>query len=79
MTAPEVSDARGTTPRSARWYACEVSGSLKRRPSKSADEARKREIERVLAMTPRERALLALRLGRRMRAIAEGRTNDEPR
>lgn len=40
------------------------------RRSASADDARRREVERVLAMSPRERALLALRLGRRTRAWA---------
>ena len=56
-----------------------MSGSLERRPSKSADEARRREIARILAMTPVERALLALRLGRRMRSITDARAHHEPR
>jgi hypothetical protein len=41
------------------------------RKSRSADEARRRQIERELAMTPLERALLALRLGRSSRYYAE--------
>jgi hypothetical protein len=39
------------------------------RPSKSADAARREEIERIRAMTPRERALLALELGEEMSGI----------
>ncbi|WP_375768278.1 hypothetical protein NR798_42450 [Archangium gephyra] len=37
------------------------------RPSKSADAARRREFERLAAMSPRERVLLALSLKERMR------------
>jgi len=40
------------------------------RASASAEDARRREIERILAMTPRERAMLALRLGQRSREYA---------
>jgi len=39
------------------------------RPSKSADAARRREFERMAAMTPRERVLLALSLKERMRLL----------
>jgi len=39
------------------------------RPSKSADAARRREFERMAAMTPRERVLLALSLKERMRLM----------
>ena len=42
------------------------------RPSKSAEEARARELAAVDAMTMEERMLLALRLGRRDRAMREG-------
>jgi hypothetical protein len=45
------------------------------RPSKSADAVRRREFERVAAMSPRERVLLALSLKERMRLMggaAEG-------
>jgi hypothetical protein len=41
------------------------------RPSQSADAARARSIEEMRAMPVRERMLLALRLGRRDRAIRE--------
>ena len=41
------------------------------RPSKSADAARRREFERMAAMTPRERVLLALSLKARMRLMGE--------
>jgi hypothetical protein len=41
------------------------------RPSKSADAARRREFERMAAMTPRERVLLALSLKARMRLMRE--------
>lgn len=37
------------------------------RPSRSADGARKREFERIAAMTPKERVLLALSLKERAR------------
>ncbi len=46
-----------------------MAGPLGQRPSKSAEEAQRRERERIAAMTPLERALLALRLGRRMREV----------
>ncbi|MGE6757029.1 hypothetical protein ACQKGO_03360 [Corallococcus interemptor] len=39
------------------------------RPSKSADAARRAQFERLAAMTPRERVLLALSLKERMRYI----------
>jgi hypothetical protein len=39
------------------------------RPSKSADAARRLPFERLAAMTPRERVLLALSLKERMRYI----------
>jgi hypothetical protein len=39
------------------------------RPSKSADAARRQELERIRAMTPRDRAILALELGDDMRDI----------
>lgn len=41
-----------------------------RRPSASADAARRAEIERVRRMTSYERLDLALALGRRSRAVA---------
>ena len=41
------------------------------RPSKSAEAARARSIEEMRAMSMEERMLLALRLGRRDRAIRE--------
>lgn len=41
------------------------------RPSKSAEAARTRGIEEMRAMPARERMLLALRLGRRDRALRE--------
>lgn len=40
------------------------------RPSKSADAARRREFERIAAMTPRERVLLALSLKERARLMS---------
>jgi len=40
------------------------------RPSRSAAAARELEQARIAGLTPRERALLALRLGRRDRAWA---------
>jgi hypothetical protein len=39
------------------------------RPSKSADEARRREFEKIAAMTPLQRVLRALSLKERMRFI----------
>lgn len=39
------------------------------RPSKSADAARRREFERLAAMSPRERVLLALSLKERRRLM----------
>lgn len=44
------------------------------RPSKSAEEARERELAAIDAMTPEERILMALRLGRRDRAMRGGLT-----
>ncbi|NBD10458.1 MULTISPECIES: hypothetical protein [Corallococcus] len=44
------------------------------RPSKSADAARRLQFERLAAMTPRERVLLALSLKERMRYITPART-----
>jgi hypothetical protein len=41
------------------------------RPSASAEAARRAELERIAAMSPRERALLALRLGRTVARYAE--------
>lgn len=41
------------------------------RPSKSADAARREQIAEELAMSPRERVLLALRLGRRMKRLQQ--------
>lgn len=46
------------------------------RPSRSADSARKAELERVIALGPRGRMALALELGRRRLALAEKRTRD---
>jgi hypothetical protein len=43
---------------------------LGERESASAKGARLREHERTMAMTPRERALLALRLGRSLKSYA---------
>ena len=43
------------------------------RPSKSADAARRLQFERLAAMTPRERVLLALSLKERMRFITTAR------
>jgi len=43
-------------------------GPFGQKKSASADAARQQEVARVWAMTARERALLALRLGRRFRA-----------
>ncbi|MHA7627675.1 hypothetical protein [Corallococcus sp. M7] len=45
------------------------------RPSKSADAARRAQFERLAAMTPRERVLLALSLKERMRYITPARTH----
>ncbi len=39
------------------------------RPSRSAEEARERQIEELRALSVEERMLLALRLGRRDRAV----------
>lgn len=39
------------------------------RPSRSADEAFERSLQEIREMTPEERILLALRLGRRDRAL----------
>jgi hypothetical protein len=41
------------------------------RPSRSVEAARERSIEEIRAMSVEERMLLALRLGRRDRAIRE--------
>jgi hypothetical protein len=49
---------------------------LPERKSASADAARRAEAERVLALTPLERAKLALRLGHRMRVISEHVTRE---
>lgn len=43
------------------------------RPSKSAEAARARELLEISAMSVEDRMLLALRLGRRDRALREGR------
>jgi hypothetical protein len=43
------------------------------RRSACAAEARRREAQRIAAMTPRERASLALDLGARYAALAAGR------
>ena len=43
--------------------------SARPRRSKSADEAKRAEIERVVRMTPLERVALALALGRRRQEI----------
>lgn len=40
------------------------------RRSKSIEESRQAELERIIAMSPMERAALALSLGRRQRALA---------
>jgi len=57
------------------WYAPSVMSRqqplLGLRRSKSADEARRAQIARELAMSPLDRALLALALGRRDRLYAE--------
>jgi hypothetical protein len=45
--------------------------SLRERPSRSADAARERELAEIRAMSVKERILLALRLGRRDRALRE--------
>jgi hypothetical protein len=42
------------------------------RPSRSAEAARERELAEIRAMTAAERIGLALRLGRRARALREG-------
>lgn len=42
------------------------------RPSKSAEQARARQLEEIGAMSVEERMRLALRLGRRDRVIREG-------
>lgn len=41
------------------------------KPSRSAQQARARELERIARLSARERAVLALRLGRRARAWME--------
>ncbi|RYZ10976.1 MAG: hypothetical protein EOO70_10015 [Myxococcaceae bacterium] len=46
------------------------------RPSKSADAARRSQFERLAAMTPRERVLLALSLKERMRYITPARAHE---
>jgi hypothetical protein len=48
------------------------------RPSKSADAARRHEFERLAAMSPKQRVLLALYLGRRSRSYQKrfGRKQD---
>jgi hypothetical protein len=46
--------------------------SLGERPSRSAEAARERELAEIRAMSVKERILLALRLGRRDRAIRAG-------
>jgi hypothetical protein len=43
------------------------------RPSKSGDASRLAQLARIAAMSPRERMLLALRLGYRDRYLAERR------
>lgn len=47
------------------------------RPSKSAEEARERELAAIDAMTAEERILMALRLGRRDRAVRGGPTGGQ--
>jgi hypothetical protein len=47
------------------------------RPSKSAEAARARELQEICAMSVEARMLLALRLGRRDRALREGKTAEE--
>ncbi|MCU0656324.1 MAG: hypothetical protein MUF64_14055 [Polyangiaceae bacterium] len=47
------------------------------RPSKSAEEARERELAAIDAMTAEERILMALRLGRRDRALRGGLTGGQ--
>lgn len=47
------------------------------RPSRSAEEARARQLAEIDAMTAHERMLLALRLGRRDRALREGMPEGE--
>lgn len=42
------------------------------RPSRSAEAARERELAEIRAMSAAERIALALRLGRRARALREG-------
>ena len=51
---------------------------LGERPSRSAEAARARELAEIRAMSVKERILLALRLGRRDRALREAfeRTRD---
>ncbi len=44
---------------------------LGERPSRSAEAARARELSEIRAMSVKDRILLALRLGRRDRAIRE--------
>lgn len=48
------------------------------KPSKSADEARRAEFARVWAMTPLERALLALRLGQDLKETVRRSKKHEP-
>ena len=57
----------------------ELVRTLGRRPSHSADAAREKALAEIWAMSPDERIALALRLGRRMRALREGfRDKDGP-
>lgn len=46
---------------------------LGQKPSRSAEDARERQLEELRALTVEERMALALRLGRRDRAILGGR------
>ncbi len=50
---------------------CSLVTPLHGRPSKTAEAARRRERERIAAMTPIERALRALELGERRRYLVE--------
>lgn len=49
------------------------------RPSRSAEQAREQELAAIDAMTVEERILMALRLGRRDRAMLEGRSKGNTR
>lgn len=57
----------------------ELLRTLGARRSRSAEAAREKALAEIRAMSPDERVALALRLGRRMRALREGFTaKDDP-